>query len=92
VTQQCQPGEMWNGAMCQTDMAQCATFSSRGELLTTEARGIRPEMEAACRKDPFGQECRELQQRHEGAVLRYRMLLNEAPAACRTTLADPISL
>jgi hypothetical protein len=49
-------------------------------------------MEAACSNDPFGEECMRLTQSYDGALLRYRMLMNEAPVSCRTMLADPISL
>jgi len=87
----CQPGESWNGTAC-VDNGQCASFSSRASLLTAEAVGLRSDMEAACAKDPRGQECIRLTQSHDGVVQRYGMLLNEAPGNCRTTLPDPLSL
>jgi hypothetical protein len=87
----CQPGEFWDGASC-VNTAQCATFSSRADLLTAEARGINADVQAACSKDPSGQECARFTQNHDGAVQRYRMLLNEAPVRCRTLLPDPLSL
>lgn len=61
-------------------------------MLAVEARSILRDMEAACAKNPYGQECIRQKQSHEGAVQRYRMLLNEAPLRCRTALPDPISL
>jgi len=88
---QCQPGETWNGGGC-VRTEQCAIFRSRADLLTAEARGINADMQAACSQNPFGQECMRLTQSHDGAVQRYRMLLNEAPAMCRTLLPDPMSL
>ncbi len=87
----CQAGESWNGFEC-ANPGQCATFSSRAGLLAEEARSIRRDMEAACSKDPYGQECMRLTQSHDGAVLRYEMLLNEAPVSCRTMLPDPLTL
>jgi hypothetical protein len=87
----CRPGETWNGAEC-VNPAQCATFSSRGSLLAMDARSLRRDMEDACRKDPYGQECMRLRQSHDAALLSYEMLLNEAPVSCRPVLPDPISL
>jgi len=91
ATAQCRPGESWNGVEC-VNPTQCATFGARANLLTAEARGISADMQAACFKDPYGQECIRLTQSHDGAVQRYRMLLNEAPVGCRTMLPDPLSL
>jgi len=91
ATAQCRPGESWNGAEC-VNPTQCATFGARADLLTAEARGISADMQAACLKDPHEQECMRLTQSHDGAVQRYRMLLNEVPVSCRTMLADPLSL
>jgi hypothetical protein len=91
ATAQCRPGESWNGVEC-VNPSQCATFGARADLLTAEARGISADMQAACLKDPQGQECISLTQSHDGAVQRYRMLLNEAPVSCRTMLPDPLSL
>jgi hypothetical protein len=91
VVKQCQSGESWNGVEC-VNFAQCASYSSRAEMLAVEARGIRNQSDAACSQDPLAQDCMRLRQSHEGAVQRYRMLLNEAPLSCRTTLPDPSSL
>ena len=91
LVNRCQAGESWDGAEC-VNLSQCASYSSRAELQATEARGLRNQMEAACSQDPTGQDCVRLRQSHEGAVQRYRMLMNEAPLRCRTALPDPISL
>jgi hypothetical protein len=87
----CQAGETWNGVEC-VNPAQCASFSSRADMVAAEARGIRNEMETACSLNSQGQDCIRLTQNHDMAVQRYRMLLTEAPASCRTTLQDPLSL
>jgi hypothetical protein len=49
-------------------------------------------MDDACRNNPSGQKCAELQQSYNSAVLRYRMLMNEAPTTCRTMLLDPLAI
>jgi len=61
-------------------------------MLANELRGIRSETDRTCTQDPNGQQCREFTLQHDGAISRYRMLLNEAPTSCRATLPDPLSL
>jgi hypothetical protein len=92
TAQQCPPNERWNGTSCVASLGQCAAISGRSALQVAEARSTRTRMQAECSKNPAGQECLELKQSYEGAVQRYRMLLNEAPVECRTTLPDPLSL
>ena len=88
----CQPGTFWNGVSCTVNASECVSYDSRAALLANELRGIRDEMDRVCTQDPMGQRCRELTLQHDGALLRYRMLLNEAPVRCRVTLPDPLSL
>jgi hypothetical protein len=89
---QCKAGEFWDGLRC-ADLAQvCTPFNGRAALLQNEIRGIKGEMEQACRNNPSGQRCMELKQSYDGAILRYRMLMNEAPVACRTMLLDPLAI
>ena len=89
----CQPGNFWNGTTCvQEEAERCVTYDTRAAMLANELRGIKSEMDRVCLQDPSGQRCRELTQQHDGALLRYRMLLNEAPTKCRGTLPDPLSL
>jgi len=73
-------------------MNDCATIDARAASLANEVRGARAQMQNACSNNSSGQECGALKQSYDGAVERYRMLLNEAPVNCRGTLADPISL
>ncbi len=87
----CQAGETWNGAEC-VNPTLCSSFSGRADMLAAEARSIRSEMETACSLNSQSQDCIRLTQNHDGAVQRYRMLLNEAPVNCRTTLPDAITL
>lgn len=53
-------------------------------------------MELACSNNPNSQECARLTQEHDGEVLRYRTLLNEAAgqitSTCQATLPDPLTL
>lgn len=88
----CLPGQPWNGAACVANGSDCAMYSSRAAILANELRGVRSEMERACSGDRSGHQCLELTGQHDGALLRYRGLLNEAPASCRTMLPDPLSL
>jgi hypothetical protein len=88
----CQPGNFWNGTTCVQEADRCGTYDSRGAMLTNELRGIRSEMDRVCLQDPNGQRCRELTLQHDGELLRYRMLLNEAPVSCRVMMPDPLSL
>jgi hypothetical protein len=61
-------------------------------MLAHEVRAARMDMDAACSKNRSGQQCRDLTQSYDLALQRYRMLLNEAPIACRSMLPDPLSL
>jgi hypothetical protein len=83
---------VWDGAACASTTDDCAMFSSRAATLANELRGIKGEMQMACSNDPSAQQCGELTLSHDGAISRYRMLLNEAPATCRSLLPDPSSL
>ena len=92
IVGQCQPGQVWNGIVCDQPGDKCTTFRSRAETIRTEAFGVSSQMKTACMKNPNGKACTELTQEHDMIVLRYRSLLNEAPAACRATLPDPLTL
>jgi len=67
-------------------------YISRASLLVNELRGIRVRKQTACSANPSGQDCLDLMQSHQEALLRYRMLLTEAPMSCRALLPDPLSL
>jgi len=88
----CQPGNFWNGTTCVEEADRCGTFDTRAAMLANELRGIRSEMDRVCLQDPNGQQCMELTLQHDEALLRYRMLLNEAPVSCRVMMPDPLSL
>jgi hypothetical protein len=88
----CGAGTSWNGISCTPDASECASFDSRAAMLANEMRGTKSEIDRVCTQDPFGQRCRELTMDHDGQLLRYRGLLNEAPSHCRTTMPDPLSL
>ena len=61
-------------------------------MLAAEARSASAQMLTPCMKNPTGKKCRNLTQSHDEILMRYRMLLNEAPTACRATMPDPLSL
>jgi hypothetical protein len=88
---QCGAGEIWDGIRCASS-AQCTSIDSRAAGLASEIRGARANMEGECRNDPSSQRCSDLKTNYDGAVQRYRILMNEAPVHCRTTLLDPLSL
>ena len=89
---QCRAGEFWDGLCCVNTAQKCASFNARGATRQNEIRGIRTEMEQACRNNPPGQRCVELRQSYDGAIQRYRMLMNEAPVACQSLLLDPLAI
>ena len=92
ATDVCTPTEYWNGFQCVARSNECASIDARAAMQTNEIRGIKAQMQHSCSSDPSGKECSELKQSYDGAILRYRMLMNEAPVGCRTSLPDPLSL
>jgi hypothetical protein len=91
-TQQCQPNEYWNGTACAVHQTQCAGIDARAAALANEVRAAKMQMQNACSRNSSELDCGSLKLNYDGAVERYRMLLNEAPANCRGTIADPLSL
>ena len=92
ATDLCAPTEYWNGFQCVARSNDCASIDARAAMLANEIRGTHAQMQQACSSNPSGKECSELKQSYDGAILRYRMLMNEAPVGCRTSLPDPLSL
>jgi hypothetical protein len=88
---QCSPDTYWNGASCVGHQAGCATINARAASLANEVRAARTQMQSACTNNS-AQDCSGLKQNYDGAVERYRMLMNEAPANCRSLVPDPLSL
>jgi hypothetical protein len=60
-------------------------------MLAVEIRSARSEMDRVCRNDPSSPECIRAKMSYDGAVLRYRGLMTEAPTHCRSGLQDPIA-
>jgi hypothetical protein len=89
---QCQPGEFLNGSRCAARLDACTSINARAAALGDEVRGARTQMQSECLGNPSGQQCDDLKQSYDGAVSRYRILLSEAPPACRTLLPDPLAL
>ncbi|HUA14644.1 MAG TPA: hypothetical protein VMG31_05050 [Verrucomicrobiae bacterium] len=92
VSQTCLNGEWWNGAACVSSVAECASIESRAEIIISEWRSLKAQIELACGQSPPTQECEDLKQQRQGVLQRYQMLLTEAPPACRGMLADLGSL
>jgi hypothetical protein len=88
----CQPGTFWNGASCAVNGPGCAVYESRAAAMSSELRSIKIDMDRACTQDPMGQQCLEFTMQHDGALLRYRGLLTEAPSSCWGLMPDPLSL
>jgi len=93
ASNQCPSGAA--GAAC-TDTGSnrdvCATVRSQAATAVAELRSINAEMQTACSGNPAGQDCGGIRQRHDGAMERYRVLLNGADAKCRGALLDPSAL
>jgi hypothetical protein len=67
-------------------------YTGPGYMLANELRGLRGQIQSTCSMNPSGQDCLGLQQKHEEALLRYKMLLTGVPESCRAQLPDPLSL
>jgi hypothetical protein len=87
----CPPNQYWNGASCIARTAECASIEARAASLESELRGYRGRMQIECANNSSTQECIDLTQSHDGALARYRSLMNEAPVNCRSALPDPLS-
>jgi hypothetical protein len=57
-----------------------------------EVRAAKAQMQSACSNNSSAQECGGEKQNYDGAVERYRMLMNASPANCRSLVPDPLSL
>ena len=88
----CAADTYWNGASCVARQTECAGIEARASALANEVRAARAQMQDSCSNNPSEQECSDRKQNYEGTIERYRMLLNEAPANCRSVVPDPLSL
>jgi len=86
----CVPGAA--GSACSATKDTCASIRGQEATASAELRSINAEMRTVCSGNPSGEECSSAGQRHEGAVARYRALQGGAPANCRGTFVDPLSL
>ncbi len=94
--EECPSGEAGKNGNCVpiSVMTEDPCASSIGRAATSESdvRTARTRMQNVCATDPSGDECDDLKQQYDGAVQRYRGLLNQAPASCRALLPDPLAL
>ena len=86
---QCPLGQVRDGGVCIGAPVECSSFSSRAEILLSELRSLREQIQDVCSRDPSGTECADLKARRDDALLRYRALQNEATPNCRTWLIEP---
>jgi hypothetical protein len=89
---QCSANTYWNGTSCVVRQADCATINARAASLANEVRAAKTQIESACSNNSPAPECSSVKQNYDGAVERYRMLMNEAPGNCRSLALDPLSL
>ena len=89
---QCSANTYWNGASCVARQTDCATINARAASLASEVRAAKAQMQSACSNNSPAQGCSGEKQNYDGAVERYRMLMNAAPANCRSLVPDPLSL
>jgi hypothetical protein len=89
---QCSSDTSWNGTSCVPRQADCATTNARAASIASEVRAAKARMQSACSSNSTAPECSGVKQNYDGAVERYRMLMNEAPANCRSLVPDPLSL
>ena len=94
--EECPSGEAGKNGNCVPTSAMtedpCAISSGRAASLENDVRTAKAQTQNGCATDPSGDECDDLKQQYNGAVQRYRMLLNQAPANCRALLPDPLAL
>ncbi len=94
--EECSSGEAGKNGNCVPTSATtedpCATFSGRAASLENDVRAAKAQTQNVCAIDPSGDECDDVKQQYNGAVQRYRILLNQAPANCRALLPDPLAL
>lgn len=88
---QCSANAYWNGTTCVEHQADCATINARAASVASEVRAAKAQMQSAC-SNRSAQECSGEKQNYDAAVERYRMLMNAAPANCRSLVPDPLSL
>lgn len=89
VLNSCPPGKILVGTMCQAD---CSSVNARANLSVPLVRSARRERDDACRKDPGGMLCQQLEGDYNNVLAEYRMILAAAPTDCRVLLPDPDSL
>src|SRR5438067_3041499 len=106
AAQACPAGQVWNGVQCtvagaQQCLAGQSVASASCQLACTMAtagaqgyiellRMARQDKDAACMKNPMGQECQSAEASYDMRLNEYRAVLGGVPIGC--TLPDPISI
>lgn len=85
-TTPCEAGSVRNGTSCRAD---CSVLTSQAGNLIPELRSARRDRDEACRQDPAGTLCQQLDGHYHTTWAEYQNLWAGAAPECRTTLPDP---
>jgi hypothetical protein len=85
--QQCLLGQSMASASCQL---ACTMANGRAQSYIELVRMARQDKDAACIKNPTGQECQSAESTYDMRLNEYRAFLGGVPIGC--TLPDPISI
>jgi len=103
---QCLPGQAWNGASCAaltacpagqvrigaSCEADCASVNGMTANLIMELRSARRQRDEACQQDPSSASCQQLDGHYHVTLSEYQNAWAGAPVNCRATLPVPDSL
>src|SRR5262249_51167332 len=83
----CPQGERWNGQACVPDLAQCASFSARGQSIAAEAQAVKDQIfQTSCTRTSATAQCDNLYAQLDSIQARFQALQGEPPVACRSSL------
>ena len=106
ASNQCEPGQIWNGAACAATGETCPAGQIRVGVCRTDCTGrtagseswimrlrsARQQRDEACRQDRNGPECREAEASYDIRLNEYKNFLGSVPTECRAGLPDPIAI
>ena len=103
---QCSPGQVWNGASCAEStqcpagqirngascLADCSAVNGMTANLILQLRSLHQDRDAACGQDPSGNVCVQVDGRYRNALGEYENAWASAPTNCRGLLPVPQSI
>jgi len=103
ASNQCSPGQAWNGANCVVStqcpggeiwngsscQANCASVSGLSANLIIQLRSAHRERDEACRQDPSSTACQQTDGRYHSTLGEYENIWAGAPSSCRVLLPVP---